>query len=63
MTLKTDSYAYTEWNNDEDSTYARMLYDPTSDLYENINIAVNPEFETLIDSLRILLRVSRGNDF
>ncbi len=63
VTVIKDDYFYTEWTNDEDSIYTRMLYDHSVDPDENINISENPENEELIVELSRLIKENRGEDF
>jgi hypothetical protein len=63
LTIINQKYAYTEWTNKQDSIFARMLYDHSVDPGENINIAVNPGMQPLMDSLSQLLLENRGKDY
>lgn len=59
VSIRTDRYRYTEWveqireegYGEERETYARMLYDLEEDPDENVNIAEEPQYKTLVDSL------------
>ena len=55
LTIKTEKYAYTEWATKEDSVIGKMLYDHQFDRDENFNLAVQPEFGGLMDSLSLLM--------
>jgi arylsulfatase A-like enzyme len=51
-TMRTDRYRYTEWRNTEtDEVLARELYDHQEDPQENVNLAVQSDYESLIDGL------------
>ena len=63
ITTIRDDYFYTEWVNDSDSSYARMLYDHESDPRENINISEVPENAAIIDQLSEEMRRSRANNY
>jgi arylsulfatase A-like enzyme len=62
-TLIKDQYFYTEWWNENDSTYARMLYDHEKDPEENVNIAERPENAELIKELSRELKAAKGENF
>jgi arylsulfatase A-like enzyme len=49
--VKTDRYRYTEWRRKDGGIYARMLYDHSVDLVENVNISELPENKELIEKL------------
>ena len=53
-TLVADNYFYTEWNK-KGKTIAKMLYDHKIDPDENRNLAVESEYNQIVDSLSILL--------
>ena len=55
--IKTDRYRYTEWTNNDDEVYARMLYDHHNDLVENVNIADLPENQALVAKLQTMLQI------
>ena len=54
--VKTDRYRYTEWRDKEDKVYARMLYDHSIDLMENVNISERPENTELVKKLSRMLQ-------
>lgn len=60
ITTIRDHWFYTEWINDRDSSYARMLYDHSADPEENFNISEDPEFKEIIESLSAEMRRSRA---
>ncbi len=62
-TLIKDQYFYTEWFDENDSVYARMLYDHSNDPDENVNIAVNEENKKLIEQLSATLHDNLGDKF
>jgi iduronate 2-sulfatase len=53
-TLIADNYFYTEWQK-KNKTIAKMLYDHKIDPDENRNLAVESEYNQIVDSLSILL--------
>lgn len=63
LTIKTRKYAYTEWGDENDSIYERMLFDHEQDIEENSNLAGMPEYEENIEELSITLHQNRGEDF
>ncbi len=51
-TMRTDRYRYTEWRDTAtDEVLARELYDHEEDPQENVNLAVRPDYEPLMDKL------------
>jgi len=62
-TVIKDQYYYTEWFDENDSVYARMLYDHNNDPDENVNIAVNEENKKLIEKLSAILHDNLGDKF
>jgi iduronate 2-sulfatase len=62
-TLKTSAYAYTQWSTDTDSLISEMLYDHRNDKAERDNLAADPAFTSLADSLQQELRLKRGKDY
>jgi arylsulfatase A-like enzyme len=63
ITTISQNYFYTEWVDDRDSSYARMLYDHSTDPDENVNIAGAPEYDETIRSLSVEMRRSRARDY
>ena len=63
LTLILDRYAYTEWRNDEDRIYSRMLFDHNVDPDENNNIAELPENKNLVNMLSSKSVEYRGKDY
>lgn len=53
--IVTNKYAYTEWLDDAGSTYGQMLFDHSRDPDEQNNVAGNPNYERVIDSLSTVL--------
>jgi len=60
ITTIRGSYFYTEWVNDSDSAYSRMLYDHAEDPDENVNISEEAAHQELIRSLSEEMRRSRA---
>jgi arylsulfatase A-like enzyme len=63
ITTIRDDYFYTEWVNDNDSAYARMLYDHGVDPGENVNVSEVPENAEIIDQLSQEMRRSRAENY
>ena len=57
--VKTDRYRYTEWRRKNGTMYARMLYDHSVDLVENVNISELPENKELVKKLSKMLQEIR----
>lgn len=60
VTLITPRYFYTEWINNKNQQYARMLYDHQTDPEENYNIADKEENKELVEFLHKELIKHRG---
>ena len=54
--VKTDRYRYTEWRDRNGNVYARMLYDHSIDLVENVNIAERPENKEVVKKLSKMIQ-------
>jgi len=60
--IRTDRYRYVEWyqwnaeKNKTDSLLCRELFDHQTDPQENMNLAANPEFVALADTLSLQLK-------
>lgn len=63
LTIKTEQYAYTEWRDDDDTLLAKMLYDHMEDPTESNNLAIDPKYAGIIDSLSSLMMANRGSDY
>ncbi|MCK4750515.1 MAG: hypothetical protein KAT15_25835, partial [Bacteroidales bacterium] len=63
ITTIRENYFYTEWVNDKDSAYTRMLYDHSVDPGENFNISENPENSSVISALSEEMRQSRAENY
>jgi arylsulfatase A-like enzyme len=53
--ILTSHYAYTEWRDQEGQVYGRMLFDHYKDPEESKNLAKNPGYMSVVDSLSALL--------
>lgn len=63
ITTIRDRYFYTEWVDDSDSAYARMLYDHQVDPGENVNISEYPEQAATVERMSSEMRRSRGEHY
>ncbi len=63
ITTIRENYFYTEWVNDHDTSYARMLYDHAVDPGENYNISEDPVHSPLIVQLSEEMRRSRAENY
>jgi len=63
VTTIRDHWFFTEWINDTDSTYARMLYDHRVDPGENINISEQEVYGPVIRDLSAEMRRSRAPNY
>ena len=63
ITTIRENWFYTEWVNDKDSSYARMLYDHRVDPAENVNISEDPSYAETIDDLSTEMRRSRAPNY
>jgi arylsulfatase A-like enzyme len=63
VTTIRDNWFYTEWINDRDSSYARMLYDHYTDPEENFNISEDPSHAQIIEDLSSEMRRSRAPEY
>jgi len=63
VTTIRDKWFYTEWINDQDSVYARMLYDHRVDPQENVNISEKGEHAEVISELSAEMRRSRAPNY
>jgi len=58
--VKTDRYRYTEWRDKTNKVYARMLYDHSVDLVENVNISERPENKQIVKKMsRMIQRLKK----
>ncbi len=63
ITTIRENYFYTEWVNDRDTVYARMLYDHNRDPDENVNIAERQESSTVVREMSREMRLLRGDNY
>jgi iduronate 2-sulfatase len=63
ITTIKENWFYTEWVNDDDQEYARMLYDHGEDPDENVNISERDENQTIIEKLGEEMRQSRAENY
>ena len=54
--VKTDRYRYTQWRGRDGRVYARMLYDHSVDLVENVNISELPQNRGLVRKLAKMIQ-------
>jgi arylsulfatase A-like enzyme len=63
ITTIRDQWFYTEWIDDQDRSYARMLYDHNTDPQENTNISEDPVHADIIGDLSAEMRRSRAPEY
>jgi len=63
ITTIKDSYFYTEWVDDDDQEYARMLYDHSADPDENVNISEQENHQGVIGELSKEMRRCRAENY
>lgn len=63
VTTIRDSWFYTEWIDDADSAYTRMLYDHRTDPGENVNISEEEAHAGIIENLSAEMRRSRAPNY
>ena len=63
VTTIRENYFYTEWIDDDDQMFTRMLYDHSVDPDENVNISEHPENAAIIEELGEEMRRSRAGDY
>ncbi|MFO7670706.1 MAG: sulfatase, partial [Bacteroidales bacterium] len=63
VTTIRENYFYTEWIDDEDRMFTRMLYDHSADPDENVNISERPENAAIIEELSEEMRRNRAADY
>jgi len=63
ITTIQDQYFYTEWVDDKDTPYARMLYDHSSDPDENRNIAASSSMDQTVENMGVLMRKHRASPY
>ncbi len=63
ITTIKENWFYTEWVNEEDQPYARMLYDHKVDPAENVNVSEQAEHSGVILELSGEMRRSRADNY
>ena len=63
ITTIRDNWFYTEWLDEADSSYARMLYDHRVDPDENVNISEDPFHAETINAMSAEMRRSRAPSY
>ncbi len=63
LTIVKDQFHYTEWRNKDDSLYARMLYDHSSDPHENVNVVGEKKYQEDIAALSEIMKANRGEGY
>lgn len=61
-TIQTQEYSYTEFINDNNKTFARMLYDHRTDGDENINVVDEADYADVVTQLSTLLHTQYANN-
>ncbi len=57
--VKTDRHRYTQWRDRKNKVYARMLYDHSVDLVENVNISERPENKDIVKQMSRMIQELR----
>lgn len=60
--IKTDSFLYTEWYNNQGRVIDRMLYNHAEDPRETVNVAERPEYAELIEGYHQRIQVERAGE-
>ncbi len=63
ITTIRENYFYTEWVDDNDAPFTRMLYDHSVDPDENVNISEETENAEVIEDLSAEMRRSRAENY
>lgn len=63
VTTIKENHFYTEWIDEEDQMFTRMLYDHSVDPDENVNVSEDPENAAIIEELSAEMRRSRAADY
>lgn len=63
LTITTQKYSYTEWIDQNLVTIARMMYDKSTDIEENVNISEIKENQPLVRELSQTMRNNWGENF
>lgn len=63
VTTIRDDHFYTEWIDDDDQMFTRMLYDHAVDPQENVNVSEDPENAAVIEALSEEMRRSRAEEY
>ncbi len=63
VTTIRENYFYTEWIDEDDQMFTRMLYDHSADPDENVNISEHPENAVIIDELSQEMRRGRAENY
>ncbi|TRX53862.1 sulfatase [Thalassomonas sp. M1454] len=61
-TIQTHQYSYTEFINDKNKTFARMLYDHRTDVDENINVVDEADYADVVTKLSTLLHTKYASN-
>ncbi len=63
VTTIRENHFYTEWIDDNDQMFTRMLYDHSADPDENVNISEHPGNAAIIEELSEEMRRNRAGDY
>jgi len=63
VTTIRENHFYTEWIDDKDQMFTRMLYDHSVDPDENVNVSEDPKNTAIIEELSAEMRRSRAADY
>ena len=60
LSVKTDSYMFTLWQNDSGEEYARMLFDHTKDYQETVNVSEKENYKQVVIDMMKWIKEGRS---